>query len=354
MTIIERSYLRDFLYSIFVITMGLSIVFAVFDLIDKLDELIRFNPSMGQLSLYWLYIIPKYILYVLPITTLLCTILVFGQASRHKELIAIQASGGRIKKLFIPFIIMGFIFTLIDFAIGEFVSSNFTLKANDLRFKIINKKERIVYKSGNVWFKGKKGAIINAELYLPEKGLLNKVTAFLLKDGMLVQTLKADSCKWDGRQWILYNVKKYDLINAEIRQLNSLVFDDIQSPNIYNESELKPDEMSFMDLYRYNKRLRESGYKNAKIVVDMLSKISYPFTCFFTVLVGVAASSRQRVGGGLINTGIALVISFVYWIAYTMAISLGYSGIMSPVISSWIVPLLFGATGMYFYLKIKE
>jgi lipopolysaccharide export LptBFGC system permease protein LptF len=44
----------------------------------------------------------------------------------------------------------------------------------------------------------------------------------------------------------------------------------------------------------------------------------------------------------------------VYWLAYTAALSLGYAGILPPVISAWLVPLAFGAVSVYLFTTIPE
>ncbi len=354
MTIIERYYIKEFLYTLFIITTGLSLLFGIFELLDKLDEFLKFAPVFSRLLLYWLYISPKYLLYLLPISILMCTLLIFGKASRHREIIAIKASGERMKKLFIPFILLGIFFVGFDFVMGEFIVNPLTLRAKDMEYKLKRKTDRVIYKEGNLWLKGKEGMLLNAEIYLPEKGILKNVSIFYLKKALLTEIIKADKGIWNGKQWVLKNVKKYDLLTSEIVRMKNLNFDAIKSPKIYNESVLKPEEMSFRDLYKYNKRLNEIGYRNSKILVDMYSKISYPFTCFFTVLIGIAISARYRMGSGLINAGIGLIISIFFWITYTMAISLGYSGILPPFISAWVVPFCFGLAGLYFYVKIPE
>ena len=57
--------------------------------------------------------------------------------------------------------------------------------------------------------------------------------------------------------------------------------------------------MGIRELFRYTKKLEEAGFKNLKLIVDLNSKISYPFIDFFMVLLGISLPMGRRTGGGL-------------------------------------------------------
>lgn len=157
---------------------------------------------------------------------------------------------------------------------------------------------------------------------------------------------------------MLHNVKIYNLKDSSIKYLKELVFKDFPSPKIYDERSLQPDEMSFIDLYQYYKALRSAGYKNQGILVDLYSKISYPLTAAFTLLLGIAVSTSLKGAlgrsGRLVGIGITVFMSLGYWFAYTLLLSLGYSDIVHPIIAAWTVPLCFGWISIYKYYKIPE
>jgi lipopolysaccharide export system permease protein len=86
----------------------------------------------------------------------------------------------------------------------------------------------------------------------------------------------------------------------------------------------------------------------------MNKKVSYPFINFFMMLFGISLSMRSRIGGGLFAAGLGLLISALYWFAYTMMLSLGYAGVVPPVVAAWLVPLVFGVVTVYLFRKIQE
>jgi lipopolysaccharide export LptBFGC system permease protein LptF len=90
--------------------LGLALIFSLLDLVDKIDEFMPGKPSIGKLLLYAMLNLPKYLYYLLPTALLVCCLFIFSQASRSKELVTVKATGGRIKNLFYPFVILGFLF----------------------------------------------------------------------------------------------------------------------------------------------------------------------------------------------------------------------------------------------------
>jgi lipopolysaccharide export system permease protein len=354
MNIIVRNYFYEFIYVFITATLGLSVIFGAFELIGGIDRLINGGASIFEIFLYWFYISPKDTYYLIPMSALGCVMYVFGRAASDLELVVIKSIGGGIKRLFAPFIILGIVIALVNFIVGEFISAPLIQKAHDLKHKIIYKTERDIFKTEDVWLKGEKGAIIHAKIYLPKEGLLKSVSIYMIKDNKFSYIIEAKSCLWNGSQWILHDVKAYNMEDSAQRELKELVFDGLKSPKIYNERELVPDEMSFRSLYRYYKALKATGYSNQKIIVDLFAKISYPLTSFFTLLLGIAISAGRHRGGSLVNIGIAVFIGLVYWVAYTLSLSLGYSGIANPMIAAWIVPACLGGLSIYGYYKIPE
>ncbi|WP_420265869.1 LptF/LptG family permease [Candidatus Magnetominusculus dajiuhuensis] len=354
MSVIVRHYVKSMLLHVLVISVGFAMVMGTFEVIDKLDKIVKFSPSFSDMVMFWLYITPKYFKYLLPMSVLMATLMVFGQASRYNELIAYKAAGGRIKRLFIPFIAIAILLSAADFAVDEYVSSRFNLEANNLLYKIKNKRDRLVYKTTDIWFMEKKDMIVNANFYDPQQKALYYVTAFITKENGITEIIKGKICVWEGGRWVVHGGTRYDAEKLAIKPFDAIPLGEFSAINVYEENELIADEMPFSELNKYNKRLKAAGYNNQKSLVDMYAKLAYPFTCLVMMLLGVAISSRFKMGSGLINAGIAIVISLLYWIAYAMAISFGYSGMFGPLFAPWIVPLMFAATGCFLYMKMQE
>jgi lipopolysaccharide export LptBFGC system permease protein LptF len=69
---------------------------------------------------------------------------------------------------------------------------------------------------------------------------------------------------------------------------------------------------------------------------------------------GVALSVMGRIGGGIFAAGLGILISFIYWLLYTLMLSMGYTRVLPPVVATWIVPVLFGIVAIFLFRRIPE
>lgn len=359
MKIIQRHYIREFFKMLSIIALGLTLIFSLLDLIDKIDDFMPGRPSIFKLILYALLNLPKYLYYLLPVALLICSLFIFSQASRNKEIVVIKATGGRLKKLFYPFIIYGIMLSLFGFIIGEVVAPDFSRRSHEFKDTLQKKEKKLAFNEGTLWLRDTEGSPVRIELYIPEKKVARGVSIFITGEDFLKKRVEAEEANWEEVQgskgmWKLKNVVIYDIEGGKINRISEMDYPYLESPDFFNEGIKKPEEMGIYELYRYTKRLKAAGFRNTKLIVDLNSKVSYPLTNFFMMLLGISLSLRGRVGGGLFAAGLGLFISFVYWLGYTLMLSMGYAGIMPPIVATWLVPIIFGTVAIYLFRKIQE
>jgi len=359
MKIIQRYYIREFLKILSIIAFGMALIFSIIDLIDKVDDFMPGRMSFFQLLQYVALNFPKYLYYLLPMSLLICSLFIFSQASRHRELTIIKATGGKLKRLLSPFVFMGIFFSLFGFIIGEVIIPDFSERTLDFKKTFLKKSEKLQFKEGTLWLRGTDGAFVRIELYIPEKKSAQGVSIFIAKDASLSKRIEAEEALWvkgEGLQgiWRLKKVDIYDIEKGEISHAAEMEYPKLESPDLFSKGIKSPDEMGIGELYKYMKRLKRAGFKDTKLVVDLNSKVSYPLVNFFMILLGISLSTMSRLGGGLFAAGLGLFISFVYWIFYTFMLSLGYARIIAPFAATWVVPILFGTAALYLFSKIPE
>ena len=359
MKIVQRFYMREYLKLLGIIVFGLALIFSLLDLVDKID-----NFSPGKLSLlsimhYILLVMPKYLQYLLPMSLLLSCLFIFGQASRNQELIAIKASGGRLRGLFFPFIILGFVFSLFSFALGEFAVPDFSERLLEFKGKYMKSVEKVTFVEGTIWLRGTDGSIVRIALYVPEKKVAKGVSIFLPGKESLRQRIEAGEAQWTEDhggtgKWNLANVVLYDFEGGKVTSMTDMEYPYLESPDLFGKGIKKPEEMGIAELSRYMERLNAAGIKDSKLLVDFHVKVSYPLTNFIMMILGLALSGMSRTGGGLFAAGVGISLSFVYWLLYTFMLSMGYARVIQPVLAPWIVPVLFGIIGAYLFRRIRE
>ncbi len=371
MKILQRYYLGEYAKLFTIVAFGLSLVFSLMDLINKINDFIPHNPSMPDLLLYPLLNLPQYLLYLMPVAALMSGLFVFGQAGKRRETMAIKAAGGGIKDLLMPFVYTGLLLSIAGFLIGEFAVPDLSKRARILRDTLTGKENILSFKEGTVWLR-KNNTIIRIDLLLPGKGLLKGISIMKIDNDMLAERIEAESAEWrpalvpassgaaaarntDGKgAWYLKNVTSYDIKTGTVVKSRELKTNVIDSPEVFRENTQKPEEMNVRELSAYTKRLKNAGFRNTKLVVDIQSRISYPLINLIMLVLGVALATRGVVGGGLITAAVGIFISLLYWVAYTLCLSMGYTGIFPAIVAAWLVPALFGMLAFYLFRTIPE
>jgi lipopolysaccharide export system permease protein len=190
---------------------------------------------------------------------------------------------------------------------------------------------------------------------MEETNSFRQMRIFSTGEGRIDMIATAGEAAYSTREgtWILKNVRKYQIETGNVEVLDELRYPYLGSPEVFKEEARKPYEMGIMELRRYLARLEEAGFKNLRLTVEMNSKISYPLVSLFMVLLGISFPSRRSIGG-LVATAIGLVVSLLYWFGYTMSLSLGYAGVLPPLLAAWAMPLIFCSVSLVLFSKIPE
>ena len=354
MKIVHRLYLADFFKILLLIACGLSMIASLIDLIGNIDDFLPSKPAIGSLVLYAVLNFPKFFLYLLPMSVLICSLFTFSQAMRRKEIVAIKTAGGRLRDLYWPFVICGVLISIAAFSVSEVVAPDFSTRAADLRTRLKGGSKKTAFSEGALWIKDRKGNPVKIELYVPEKKAARGISIFVQGETFLKQTITAKKAAWDEGRWVLEKVTIVTTETGKSEELVRMEYDDLESPEIFSGEIKTTDEMGMNELYQYIQRLRAAGFNNIKLLVDLNAKVSFPLINMFMMLLGISLAGRSTTGGGLYTAGMGLAISLIYWFGYMFSLSIGYAGIAPPFIAAWTVPLAFGSFAVYLYMTLPE
>ncbi|HAK89851.1 MAG: hypothetical protein A2077_02610 [Nitrospirae bacterium GWC2_46_6] len=373
MLIIQRMYIKEFLKTLLILTFGISVVFSIIGIIDKIDDFMPHKPDFSLLIKYTLFSIPRYIHYLLPMAILLSGLFIFSQAIKRKEIVVIKTASGKLKSILAPFVVMGLMITLFAFFLGEIIVPASSKKIHAIKNKIMKKGKAAAFKEGTLYMRGKDGSVVRISLFLPEKNISKEVSILKFDADGLKERIDAEVAEWEGSAWKLKKVTFYDIAAGTTKTVKEMNYEGIESPKIFQEDVWKVEEMTMPELIKYQRRLTEAGFKNIKLTVDISSRLSYPLINMFMLLLGMSLSlggdfAEQRllkliasqkvkegaIGSGIIAAGLGLAISLVYWFGYSLFLSLGYAGTIPPVTAPWFVPLAFAGVSVYMYSQIPE
>jgi lipopolysaccharide export LptBFGC system permease protein LptF len=85
--------------------------------------------------------------------------------------------------------------------------------------------------------------------------------------------------------------------------------------------------------------------------VDLHLKFAVPFICTLMGLISMPLGMRNLRGSSLANNiGAGLLIGSTYWFVLALAVSLGHSGALPPIVAAWTANGIFAAIGLFLLL----
>ena len=350
---VQRLYIKDVTVLFLSLTLSLSALFSVISLIEKLDELTEMKVKGGGLFLYALLRIPEFIRYLFPMCLLLSVIFILSLASRRNELIVLKSAGQSMRRFFLPFLVLGLVAVLLNFLVAEFLTP---ISLGMLRSRVLSHKKEGSFKSGKngLWLRGRDDSVIHARVFFPEVNALRDVSVFYLKDGRLRERIEAKKGKWAGDTLRLKTVWIYHFRPDKTEFRDSYEIHNALSREVMDFERKRLTEMGVDGLMRYDKLLKDSGFRNIKLEVDINSRLAYPLTNLFMLFVGIAISLKSRKGRGILSAGAGVLVSLAYWFLFSFMLSLGYAGVLNPIVSGWIIPVGSLFAGLYMFMSIPQ
>ena len=111
MRIMDRYIMREVSRYFMRVLMTVTLVYMIADFFEKVDNLIESGLSFPKAALYFLSRIP--IEHLIPASTLLSVMVVFGLMNKHCEITALKAGGISIYRLLKAPFFLGVLFSLV-------------------------------------------------------------------------------------------------------------------------------------------------------------------------------------------------------------------------------------------------
>ncbi len=356
MKIFRNYFLREFFKFFIIILLSFTAISVVAEFFDKAAEFYRESPPVLLVVKYLLLQTPRVILYALPFASLFAILITIGMASKWREIIIIKASGSSTKNLFSSFLVLGAVISFIALILGETLVPDATRKASYVRkVEILGESPKITQDRGDLWIKGLDGSLVRVQGFVDNENRILKTSIFSFSPSFkLEKRIEADEAEWDNTVWNLKNATVFDFRDSTTTKYRLLKSGSLEEPKIFREEVKKPKEMNFMELYAYYSRLEKAGFRNLKYTVRLYEKLAYPTINFVMILFGIALALNTSWGGGIRSAGLGVIVSVLYWLLYSVSISLGNTGMLQPWLAPWISPLVFGIAGGVMFTRIKE
>jgi lipopolysaccharide export system permease protein len=358
MTIIQKYIIREILRYFFIVSAAVVGIFLTVDFFEKIDNFISSGLPAAKAASIFIFKIPLMVAQTLPLSLLISVLVALGVMNKNNEIMALKSCGIGMGHVLKPVMAVGAAWTLILFILVDVIVPITAPTADRIWIEDVKKKQMAATREENIWIKGK-GLFIHIKHYQKagKDPVAQGVSLYYMDDHFqLMRRVDAQKGVFDNGKWRLIEVmeqcrKKDDagfttkIYPEQVASLD-LTPEDLQV--VMKESE----EMSWSELSEFIRKMEDEGYDATRYKVDLQAKIAFPFVCLMMCLSGTAIGVKGRIKEGL-PAGIAygIGVAFLYWMFYSFCLSLGYGGLLPPMISAWTANLVFSCGGLYLFLN---
>lgn len=358
MKLLDLYLIRRFILILGFALIAFVLIVIIVDLIGELGNFIdRDVPTVIMLKYYALYV-PYIIVLALPIAMLLASLFSMGQMARYNELTAIKSVGVSLYRVVAPLLILGLLISAFAFFFGETVVPQTNQAKTEIKEQYLDPAgKRIASRITNIFMRDQLNRLIFIGHYDRKEKVCHKISIQRKEATRFLERYDAQKMQWQDSTWVLVNGYRRTFSNGTEK---AVAFDSLKEDNLdfypeqLAESQTAPEDMSYRELQRFTKEVIRNGGDPASWLVDLHLKVSVPFANFVMVLFGASLASNKKRSGVIVGIIISFIISFIYFGFIKFFQTLGYNGVLSPVMSAWLANLIFLALGLGLLFAVRK
>jgi len=353
-TILDRYLVAEligpFLFGVFLFTM----IFVATQILALARFVSDEHAPLAAAIAYFLWQMPQFMLYVIPMALLLGTLLAMQRLSGESEITAMKAGGIGLSRIVTPLLIVGLGMSLFDLVLQEYIVPLANLQAQSIKAEVI---EHINPVAGNTVVTlpladGGKQVTIARALDQQTQSLLGVTVDTLDAQGRPTSVTWAKTAHYDAGGWTFFDEVTYKF-EADgsyfVQRAPKTVIDVGERPDqIAKHTDITdPQQMSRADI----KAALSSGQLSTQQVrtfsATYASKLAGPFAAFVFTLIAVSFGLRPVRGGGTgLGFGLAIGIVFIYYVIATVFLSVGELSTYLAGIAAWTPNAVFTVIGL--------
>ncbi len=327
MRTLDRYIGTRFVQSFLVIVLILVSLFSFLELVAQLDDVGKGQYFLKDALLFVGLTLPRRMLDLVPVSTLLGSIIALGLLADKGELLGMQAAGLSVQRICWSVLATAGFVMLAAGVSSEYVVPPMEQSARTLRSQALSDQGILLTKPGFWARKGLSFIRVRNTVY---GGIATDLDVYERDEQGRLRTFThaREADIQSNKRWVLKDIRQKIIAEQTIttRDLPSLTLDLFLSPEQINLLELPADSLSPSELYRYVQALRARGQNADQYALAFWQKLAIPLTTGAMVLLSlpfVFGPLRERTAGQRIMVGSMVGIVF-----YLTDRIIGYLGLV--------------------------
>ena len=337
MTLLSVYLMRAILTSTLLVMMVLLALAGLFEFIGQLDST-EGNFGTPQALLFALLRLPQLCFEMLPIGTLIGSLLGLGSLANNSELVVMRTAGISVIDLAGMVVISGAVLMVITALIGEFIGPPLDYFARTMRDEARYEQENRDIGSA-AWVKD--GPVILHLERISSEFEFGALYLFRFNDDRSLQAVARaeNSGIDDADNWILENFSETRFDNNSVQAVESSV--EVESFDLDAEmlgiTLVKPVSLSARGLMSYVSYLNKNGLDAQRYETELWSRVARTATVVIMPALALAfvfGSLRSSGAGARLMIGV--LIGLAYFLASEMSANSGQVFNLNPAVVTWL------------------
>lgn len=361
--IVDTYVLSSFLFYFALLLASAVALTHVFTFFELLSDIVRNKIAMSRVFTYHVFLTPKLIYDLAPVSVLVAVLVTFGVLTKHNEVTAMKACGVSLYRLAAPVLVASFLLSASLFGFEQYYVPEANRIQDAIRNEIKGRPSQTYLRPDRRWIFGMGSRIYYYRYFDPAGQVMFGVNVYELDPNTfrLRRHISAERARWEPSlgAWVFQNGWSRELEGA--RKTNyadftgqTRTFSELKEPPGYFLKEVKQDQqMNFMELDAYIRELKQSGFDTAKLRVQFHKKFSVPLFALIMALIAVPFAFLTGHRGAMAGVGVSFGIAIAYWAVSQVFEQVGNLSQLPAAMAAWSPGAIFSLMGMYLFTKMR-
>lgn len=361
-TLLDRYIIREMMGPLVFGVGAFTSLFVGGDLLNLAGTVVELGAPIEPALKVFILKLPQIIVWTLPMSVLLATLLSLSRLSANSEIVAMRAGGTSFTRLAAPVLFVSVVVSLVSFVVNETIVPGSNAESRRVMVEEV-RGGTLPTVTRHVVIKGERGNnldwILYANRYDNRTSTFHQATLVYMSQNEPVQTAFADRIVWKDDVWVMENGVAYHFspegnVVVATYPAHTRRVDLGQTPREIARLRKDPEEMSLAELREHIGVLSSQGADVRSLEVQMHLKFSIPLASVVFALVGVPLGIQSHRSASSSGFGLSIIIIFLYYVLMSIGSALGQAGTLPPPLAAWIQNIILGAYGMRrFYLATR-
>lgn len=357
--ILDRYIIKKFLVIFTLIFISFIFVFIIITFFERIADVYEHNKPFSLFLTYIWYMIPEFVHYCLPVSSMTAALLTLGLLTKTNEITAMKASGMSVYRIIVPVVFLAFLVSVASFYLQEYIYPYSNKKAEEMINEIRDIPPRSTGYVDQRWVMGKeRNRFYYYRHFDPFIDMFSDLSIYEFEPETwsMKRRYFAEKGIFQAGELLLINCWHMDFQDnkpTSFEKKETLELPDAEEKSYFIKEFKEADQLNYGELADYIAEIEEKGFETVRYKVDLHFKLTYPLAGLVMALLGIPFAFSMGKRGTLVGMGLSLFIAVVYWGAIFVFRDLGHINFLSPLLAAWGPTLIFGLVGLYLLFTIR-